>query len=140
MIIDLLVFWLAAGLLILVFEMLTAGFFLIFLAMGCFAAALSHTLAAPLWMQIFTCAVIAIVGALTLRKPILKRFAKNMKMDTDLGKEIKVDDHIDPNQQKRISYQGSTWLATNMGAEKINKGDHATIIGMDGNILLIRKK
>ena len=136
---DPLSLWLLFGLILLICEMLTMGFYLLFIAVGCFAAALAASLGAHLWGQSAVCALVAITGTLTLRKPIQSRLLKSMGVRADVGKEIRVDAVIDPHQQNRISYQGSTWLATNLGIEKINKGDHVTIVGIDGNILLVRK-
>jgi membrane protein implicated in regulation of membrane protease activity len=136
---DPLSLWLIAGLVLLISEMLTASFFLVFIALGCFAAALASSLGAPLWLQSVACAAIAVSGVLTLRKAIQKRLLKSISLSADIGREIRVDEAIAPHQQTRITYQGSSWLATNLGTEKIKQGDHVMIVGIDGNVLLIRK-
>jgi membrane protein implicated in regulation of membrane protease activity len=137
--VDLLSIWLIAGLILLITEMVTSGFFILFIAIGCFAAALTASLHGPLWVQTVVCAIVSVVGMLTLRKPIQKRLLKSLHIEADIGKEIRIDSPIGPHQQARITYQGSTWLATNVGADSLSQGDHVTIVGIDGNILLIRK-
>lgn len=136
---DPLSLWLISGLILLISEMLTTSFFLIFIAIGCFAAALAASLDLAPWIQTVTCAVISAGGALTLRRPIQARFLKSIRLEADIGKEIRLDQPIKPHQQSRITYQGASWLASNIGTEELKMGDHVTIVGMDGNILLIRK-
>ncbi len=132
-------YWLVAGLVLLISEMLTAGFFLVFIALGCFAAALVAFFNDTLWIQMVTCAVISLVGVISLRKPIQRRLLKTITLSADVGKEIRVDEEIAPHQQTRISYQGASWLATNLGTEKIQEGNRVIIVGIDGNVLLLRK-
>lgn len=131
--------WIISGLMLIIGEMLSAGFFLLFIALGCFAAALVASLGHPFAYQCSTCAVFSIVGVLTLRKPIQKKLLQSIEISVDLGKEILVDQSIPPHHQVRISYQGTTWLATNLDSESLNPGERAIIVGIDGNVLLIRK-
>jgi membrane protein implicated in regulation of membrane protease activity len=60
-------------------------------------------------------------------------------MNADIGKEIHVDQAMPPHQQTRITYQGTSWLATNLDSEALKQGDRVVIVGVDGNVLLIRK-
>jgi len=132
--------WLIAGLVLLVAEMLTTSIFLIFLALGCFAAAL-----ADLWvpnnmaMELGIFGVISVLGALFLRKPLQKKLLKDLNLKADVGKEIKVEQPIGAHQTTRVSYQGSTWQATNLDDSELRTGDRAFIVGIDGTTLLIRK-
>lgn len=137
---DPLSLWLVSGLVLLISEMLTGGFFLIFIALGCFAAALASSVGATIWTEMVICAVIAVVGVLTLRKPIQKRMMSTMKFETDLGKTFRASDAIDPHQKKSLNYQGVPWSAINIGIERVEEGDHVTIVGLDGNVLLIKKE
>ncbi len=138
--IDPLSLWIVAGLILLISEMLTGGFFLIFIAIGCFAAALASTVGATIWIEALVCAVIAVVGVIALRKPIQARMMKTMKIEADLGKTFRASDAIDLHEKRSLSYQGVPWSAINVGLEPVLKGDHVTIVGMDGNVLLIRKE
>jgi inner membrane protein len=131
--------WIIAGLIILIGEMLTGGFFMLFIALGSFAAALVASLGYANHIQGLTCAVISILGVVTLRKPIQKRLLKSISVAADIGKEIQVDQAIAPHQQTRITYQGTSWLATNLSSRELKQGDRVVIVGIDGNVLLIRK-
>ncbi len=131
--------WIIAGIVLLISEMLTGGFFMLFVALGCFAAAFAASLSAPTATAILTCAFVSVIGVLTLRKPIQRRLLKTIKISADIGNEIRIDQTIAPHKQQRITYQGVSWLATNLDAEEIKEGDHVVIVGIDGNTLLIRK-
>ena len=137
---ELLNFWLIAGLVLLVAEMLTGGFFLMFIAIGAFAAALTASFGGVFAAQAIIGSAVTIVGLLVLRKPIQKKLREtSASVKNDIGKEILVDQVIMPHKQGRITYQGTTWQTTNIGHEPIMVNDHALIVGLDGNILLIRK-
>lgn len=136
---DSLSLWLIAGLILMICEMLSGGFFLIFIALGCFGAGLASSFGVSMWVESLVCAVIAVVGVIALRRPIQARMLKSIRIEADIGKEIRVDAAIAPQHKARITYQGTPWSATNIGAQAIELGDHVVIVGIDGNILLIRK-
>ena len=131
--------WILAGMVLIIGEMLSAGFFLLFIALGCFAAAFAASVDSTHIVQGLTCAAVSVGGIFLLRKPIQKRLLQNIKLDADIGKEIHIDQEMPPHQQTRITYQGTSWLATNLDSEMIKQGDRVVIVGIDGNILLIRK-
>lgn len=132
--------WLIAGLILLIAEMATGTIALIFIALGCFVAALTSMLVPDtLTLPILSCAVVALVGTLVLRKPLTRRLMKATSLKADVGREILIDTDIEPHKRSRISYQGTTWEASNIGSDSVRNGDHVTIVGIDGNMLLIRK-
>lgn len=132
-------YWMLGGITLLVGEMLTGGFFLIFIALGCFAAAVAAlTGFAPL-AQMGTCAGVAVAGTIGLRQTAMRRMLKGVAPGNDVGKEITVDQTLPPHGRGRIRYQGTSWEATNLGAEEIAASDRAVIVGMDGNTILLRK-
>lgn len=133
-------YWVIAGIGLLVGEMLTGGFFLLFIALGCFAASLTAALAQPPLIQMAACAVVAIVGVSALRKTLLQKMLKSVhNMSADVGKEIQIDKAVPPHQRARIQYQGTSWEAHNVGHEDIREGDRVVIVGVDGISLLLRK-
>jgi membrane protein implicated in regulation of membrane protease activity len=137
---NLVTIWLMCGMGFLILEMLTGTFVMVFFSLGCFAAALFGILVnpEPQFGMIFG-SIIALAGALLLRNPLQKKFLKSITLEADIGKEIQIQENISPHKQARISYQGTTWLATNLDSEDIRQGDHVVIVGIDANVLLIRK-
>jgi membrane protein implicated in regulation of membrane protease activity len=136
---DMTTFWIILGIVLLIGEMLTGSFFMAFIAMGSFAAALVASLDQPFYLQALAGAILAIVGVMTLRKSIQRKFLKTIHLKADIGNEIVVDHEIAPHKQARITYQGTTWQATNLDHETLKQGDRVEIVGIDGNTLLIRK-
>ncbi len=132
--------WIILGIILVIAEMLTTSIFLIFIALGCFAAALTD-----LWMpnslaiEMGVCGLVSVLGAVFLRKPLQQKLLKDLSLKADVGKEIKVDNPIGAHQTTRVSYQGTTWEATNLDDSELKLGDRARIVGIDGNTLLIRK-
>lgn len=134
------ILWLIAGLVLLIAEMVTGTVVLIFIALGCFIAALGSLLAPDMiTLQLIICSLVSLAGTFLLRKPLQRRLLKSTSLQADIGKEILIDQDIEPHKRSRISYQGTNWDASNIGTESIKNGDHVTIVGIDGNILLIRK-
>lgn len=132
--------WFLAGVALLTLEMLSGTFVLLFISFGAFAAGLIATFVSQqLLVQALTCAVVAIAGTVFLRKPIQARFLKTTLLSADIGKEIKISQNMPPHQTTRISYQGTNWFATNLDPVELKEGDRVSIVGIDGNTLLIRK-
>jgi membrane protein implicated in regulation of membrane protease activity len=132
--------WLIAGLILLTAEMATGTIVLIFISVGCFfSAAIGMVYPDSITLQIIVCAVVSLIGAIGLRKPLQRRLLKTTSLQADIGKEILTDQDIEPHQRSRITYQGTTWDASNVGSESLKQGDHIVIVGIDGNVLLIRK-
>lgn len=133
-------YWLLGGITLLVGEMLSGGFFLMFIALGCFAAALTAMFGTSPLAQMGTCAGVTLAGTAGLRQFVMRRMLKNVSTGaSDVGREIPVDQALPAHGRGRIRYQGTTWEATNLGAEEIAAGDRAVIVGLDGNTLLLRK-
>ena len=137
---NLITIWIILGIILLIAEMLTGTFVLIFIALGCFVAALSILLLPQaVTASIIVCAVISLVGAFLLRKPLQKKLLMSADVQNDIGQVLLMDQTILSHQQVRIAYQGTTWQATNVGAEGIQRGDRVTIVGLDNTVLLLRK-
>ena len=132
--------WVVLGIALMIGEMLTGGFFLVFVALGCFAGSLMASWADQgLAAQFATVAAVSVLGVITLRKPIQRRLLKSINISADIGKEIQIDQAVPPHQRTRIKYQGTTWEANNVGSEDIKEGDRVVIVGVDGIVLLLRK-
>lgn len=132
-------YWILAGITLLIGEMLTGGFFLVFIALGCFAASLGSLLGLVPLAQMGTCAGVAVAGAVSLRQVAMRRMLKGQGAASDVGKEITIDQPLAGHGRGRVRYQGTSWEANNLGAENIGAGERAVIVGMDGNTLLLRK-
>lgn len=131
--------WLIFGLVLMITEMMSARCVLFFLSAGSFAAAIAAASDAPVWLQVAVFVVTTAVGLVFLRKPVRAMLLKAGSIDAAVGKEVRVSESIEPHQQTQITFQGSHWLATNTGEDRIDQGDRAKVIGIDGSSLLIRR-
>lgn len=143
---SLLSIWILTAIALLIGEIVTGGFFLFFLSLGCFAAALFAYFELPLLWQGISAATVSVLGVFLLRKPIHRRLLHSKDFQVDVGKEIVVDQRIPPEAQQAApaaiyqSYQGTSWAVANVGSEELLPGDRAIIVGVNGNILQLRKK
>lgn len=133
--------WVVLGTCLLVAEMVSGTFFLLFLSLGAFSASLAGILGLTSFpLQIVVCGLVSALGFLLLKKPLQKKMLKSAAIQLDLGKTIIVDTALSPGQTTRISYQGSTWDARNEGAQSLIPGETALIVGTDSHLLLIKKQ
>lgn len=132
--------WIILGIILLIAEMMTASIFLIFIALGCFAAALADLIQPNhIALELGIAGVVSVLGAVFLRRPLQKKLLKDLNLKADVGREIQVENPIGAHQTTRVTYQGTTWQATNLDDSELKSGDRAMIVGIDGNTLLIRK-
>lgn len=137
--VDPVILWIVAGFLLVIGEMLTGTFYLLFIALGCFAAAGAAQVQTPFLAQSAVCGVISVVGVFLLRKPLQKKLLKTLEVQNDLGRTLTVDSNIQTKKNGSVTYQGSIWNAQNIGDSNLQSGDQAIIIKVDGNILHIKK-
>jgi membrane protein implicated in regulation of membrane protease activity len=132
--------WVLLGTGLLVTEMLTGTFFLLFLSLGAFAASLAALFGMEsIPMQIVICAIIACLGFFLLKKPLQKKLLKTASVQIDQGQIVRIDHSLPAGQSTRINYQGTTWEARNTDSVDLNPGDQGLIVGTEGHILLLKK-
>ncbi|HMO44618.1 MAG TPA: NfeD family protein [Rubrivivax sp.] len=131
--------WLIAGLLV-VAELFVGSFYLLMLALGCVAGALSTHLGAAYTAQIFTA---AIVGAGTTaawhfkraRRPRSAPVESNRDANLDIGQTLQVA-AWDAQGMARVSYRGAAWNAEFRGPGTPTPGPHV-IVAVRGNRLVV---
>jgi membrane protein implicated in regulation of membrane protease activity len=139
---DWLTIWLVAGIVLLIAELLTGTFMLMFLSLASFSAALVslHPAGQSTVIQAVIFFAVVVVGIFGFRKPLQKRFIRNAQnMHSDLGQHVDTDSAIAPRESARVMYQGTRWQALNVGETDIPAGARAIIVAIDGNSLLIKK-
>lgn len=136
---DPVIIWIVAGFLLIIGEMLTGTFYLLFIALGCFAAAGTAQLQMPFLIQSAMCGFVSVLGVFLLRKPLQNKMLKTLEVQNDLGRILTVDSFIQATKKGSVTYQGTLWNAENVGDSNLQSGDQATIVKVDGNILQIKK-
>ena len=107
--------WIGAGLVFVVIEILTLGFVLIMFAGGAFAAAVASALGAPAWLQFVVFAAAAVLLLFALRPWLLRRLKRRMPLvetnvAAQVGRTAMVVADVGP-LGGRIKLAGEVWSA-----------------------------
>ena len=137
--------WLIAAIVLVIIELLTAGFGVICFAIGALFSALAAFLEANLIWQMVVFAVASVLCFIFLR-PVLLRLldkkSKDVKTNAEalIGKIAVVSETIDPaKNQGRVAVDGDDWKAVSADGIVINKGEKVEIISRDNIILTVKK-
>ena len=110
-------YWVVLGIMLVVAEMLTTGFFIVFFGMSAFVVALlTRVLGIPFAWQWALFTVLSVVFLVTMRRLFKRVFTGDAKegddMDDDfVGKNATVVEAILPGQEGRVEFRGCTWAA-----------------------------
>lgn len=110
-----LLWWVGAGLLFVVIEIVSLGLVLIMFAGGAFAAALANALGAPLWLQFVVFALASVLLLFALRPWLLRRLKDRMPLvetnvAAQIGRPAVVVAAIGP-LGGRVKLSGEVWSA-----------------------------
>ncbi|MBR6848240.1 MAG: NfeD family protein [Bacteroidales bacterium] len=138
--------WLIAAIVLVIIELLTAGFGVICFAVGALFSALAAFLGVDsLVWQLLIFAVASVLCFIFLR-PVVLRFldkkSKDVKTNADalIGKTAMVSETIDSSaNQGRVAVDGDDWKAVSADGSVINKGEKVEIISRDSIILTVKK-
>ncbi|MGE5451482.1 MAG: NfeD family protein [Acidobacteriota bacterium] len=127
--------WSGAGLLV-ILELMTGTFYLLMLALGAVAAAMSAHLHWPVTAQV---AAAAVVGGGTVAAWHLYRTRwmhhSEETLSLDIGAQVQVDAWADDGTA-RVQYRGAAWTASYVGAPPAQPGRHV-IKGIKGTRLML---
>lgn len=138
--------WLIAAIVLVIIELLTAGFGVICFAVGALFSALAAFLGVDsLVWQLLIFAVASVLCFIFLR-PVVLRFldkkSKDVKTNADalIGKTAMVSETIDSSaNQGRVAVDGDDWKAVSADGSVINKGEKVEIVSRDSIILTVKK-
>lgn len=138
--------WLIVAIVLVIIELLTAGFGVICFAVGALFSALAAFLGMDsLVWQLLIFAVASVLCFIFLR-PVVLRFldkkSKDVKTNADalIGKTAIVSETIDSSaNQGRVAVDGDDWKAVSADGSVINKGEKVEIISRDSIILTVKK-
>lgn len=136
--------WLIAAIILVIIELLTAGFGVICFAIGALFSALAGYLGAGLLWQLLVFAVTSVLTFVFLRPVLLKvldRKSKDVKTNADalIGKVAIVSETVDVAQNTgRVAVDGDDWKAVSADGSVINKGEKVEIVSRDSIILTVR--
>lgn len=135
------IFWVAAIVLFLVMEGLTAGLTSIWFAIGAFAALISALFNAPIWLQIVWFCVISII-ALIITRPLVKKFVNGKSQPTNadmvIGMDGLVTERIDNIAATgAVAVAGKVWTARSSDGKPVEIGTTVTAERIEGVKLFV---
>lgn len=127
--------WAIAGLVLVVAELLSTGFVLVFFGLGALVTALLVRLGLLSGLVgpiiVFSLASLALMGL--MRSFLKRRFAGTKDMNPDyLGQTVLVVKDIGPGLEGAVSWRGSEWLAFSRAGPAFKAGERARVVGRDG--------
>lgn len=135
--------WLIAAIVLVIVELLTAGFGVICFAIGALFSALTAFLGLSLLWQLLVFAVVSLLTFIFLRPVIVKLLDKKtveVKTNADalIGKIAIVSETIDPDKNTgRVAIDGDDWKAVTATGAVINKGEKVKVLSRDSLILTV---
>lgn len=134
-------FWLAFFVIALIVEIITADMISIWFAL----AAIPSFIIALIWQNSLIWQIISfivIAGALLfLTRPVVKKYLKTNEIKTNVdamvGMKVMVTKEITPDEVGRVVVRSIDWAA--MSKETIHVGEHARVLDVDGNKLIVEK-
>lgn len=136
--------WLIAAIVLVIIELLTAGFGVICFAIGALFSALMDFLGASLVWQLLVFAAASLLAFFFLRPifiRLLDRKTKDVKTNADalIGRIGVVSETIDADQnQGRVAVDGDDWKAISVDGSVIQKGQKVEIVSRDSIILTVK--
>lgn len=138
-------YWLIAAIVLVILEIMTAGFGVICFAIGAAFSALVSGLGGSLTWQVVVFVVVSMLAFIFLR-PVVIRFldkkSKNVKTNAEalIGRKGIVSERIDAAQHTgRVAVDGDDWKAVSADGSVIEKGVEVEILKLDSIILTVKQ-
>ncbi len=139
------VIWIVIGIVLIVLEIFTAGFFIACVGVSALVTGLFAFLMPENYL--FQWGLFALFNAIMfayVRKIVIKYLYKNKDVKTNIygiiGKEGIVEEDIDPNSSKGyVKIYGDMWKARSENGEIIHKGEKVIIVSVEGNEVKVKK-
>jgi membrane protein implicated in regulation of membrane protease activity len=134
------VVWLLLGGSLLLAEMFTLTFYLLWLGLGAVVGATVAFMVPSLWIQVVCASVASLILTIFSKRIVGKfRIGKGFKdaVDTIVGREAVVTQDIRPKQNGIVKVGGDTWSAT--ANEDIVIGEKVVVVSRQNTVLTVRR-
>jgi membrane protein implicated in regulation of membrane protease activity len=138
--------WLVVAIVLAVAEILTAGFFIIWFALGAGVAVIAALLGLNIYWQIGFFLLISLL-LVVFTRPLVERFVhrQDSGVKTNLealkGKEGLVTEPIDNlSGTGQVKVQGEIWSARCTGGDQLPAGTRIVVAGLDGVRLIVQEQ
>ena len=137
-------FWVAALVVFLIVEAVTAGLVSIWFVFGSLVALICAALGAAVWLQIFWFVIVS-VATLVLTRPLVKRYVDSRSVatnaDRSIGRAAGVTERIDNLAATgAVKLDGVVWTARSTDdAVAIETGERVTVRAIEGVKLIVER-
>lgn len=133
-------YWAALGMALIIIEVLTFTFILVFLGMGAIVTAATTALGITpgIESQLAVFAATSAVSAALLRKTVKRFLVRDGYNSGQIGARVTVATLIPPGGEGSVLYAGSKWMAFSDAREAIPEGSTVEIIAIEGIRLKVR--
>lgn len=137
-------FWVAALVVFLIVEAVTAGLVSIWFVFGSLVALICAALGAAVWLQIFWFVIVS-VATLVLTRPLVKRYVDSRSVatnaDRSIGRAAVVTERIDNLAATgAVKLDGVVWTARSTDdAVAIEVGERVTVRAIEGVKLIVER-
>ena len=133
-------YWLIAGFVLVITELVTGTFYLLVIGIAAFVAAVAAYLGAGLWVQAIIASVVSVVGvALVSQRKLGAPDASGVSGGSlDIGQSVTFESWTsEADGLARVNYRGSTWDAVVTGGRGSGDKPVYFICSMEGSTLRV---
>lgn len=131
--------WLVTGIVLVIAELVSGTFYLLFLGIAAIVGAAVAYLGAPFWAQAIVASIVLLMGVIWIRRH--KRMSKEVGMPSlDVGQPVKWESWISqPDHMARVRYRDAQWDAKVAGEIRGEPGEVLHITAVEGATLRVAK-
>jgi membrane protein implicated in regulation of membrane protease activity len=136
---DAYLFWVVAGLILVIAELLTNTFYLLVLGLAALVAGGVAWVGGDFWAQSLVGAGVAIAGVLWVNR--VRRARRGAQMPSlDLGQPVTLDEWVNrADRLARVKYRDALWDAQVEGEHRGEAGEVFYIRAVNGSVLVVAK-
>jgi membrane protein implicated in regulation of membrane protease activity len=131
--------WLIVGIVLIIAEVMSGTFYLLFLGIAALVGAAIAFLGAPFWAQALVVAAVAVAGAVWVRRHRQSIESKPMAA-LDVGQHVTFESWVSQaDRVARVQYRDAQWDAAVEGECRGEAGEILHIVAVEGSMLRVAK-
>lgn len=123
-------------------EAITVDLVSIWFGLGAIAALIGEWVGLSPTIQMILFAVISVV-CIIISRPLAKKYLRGNTIKTNLdriiGKQCLVTETITADNKGEVKVMGNLWAATSLNNEKIQAGEYAEVVSIEGAHVIVKK-
>lgn len=139
---DLWTIWLIIGIVCLILEIFTPGFYFMSIGAAAILTGLFGFFVANFLLQLIVFVILSLIIFLLLRKIANKFFFKD-NIETNVmalvGKKAKVTQNIEADEKGYVKVDGEEWMAITTSGKELVVGTRVEIVKIEGTKLVVKK-